>query len=72
LRTIEWPWTDFLLSRCDVLDRAQPVVRGRVVPDGAAAGRADAASFGAGALSHTIVGYLSAGGRRYFFAENVW
>src|SRR2546427_18675 len=30
------------------------------------------ASFGAGALAHTLVGYLSAWGKAVFFAENVW
>src|SRR5437879_12451025 len=30
------------------------------------------ASFGAGALSHTIVGYLSAWGKAVCFAANVW
>ena len=30
------------------------------------------ASFGAGALAHTIVGYLSAWGKAVFFAENVF
>ena len=30
------------------------------------------ASFGAGALAHTLVAYLSAWGKAVFFAENVW
>lgn len=30
------------------------------------------ASFGAGALAHTLVGYLSAWGKAVFFAENVF
>src|SRR5438034_11355002 len=30
------------------------------------------ASFGAGALAHTLVGFLSAWGKAVFFAENVW
>jgi rod shape-determining protein MreD len=30
------------------------------------------ASFGAGALAHTIVGYLSAWGKAVFFAENIF
>lgn len=30
------------------------------------------ASFGAGALAHTIVGYLSAWGKTVFFAENIF
>src|SRR3989449_2816563 len=30
------------------------------------------ASFGAGALAHTLVAYLAAWGKAVFFAENVW
>jgi rod shape-determining protein MreD len=65
---------DFLLLALMIYTiRAQPgkgAVAGLVV--GLMRDALAPASFGAGALAHTIVGYLSAWGKAVFFAENLF
>lgn len=65
---------DFLLLALMIYTiRAQPgkgAVAGLVV--GLMRDALSPASFGAGALAHTLVGYLSAWGKAVFFAENLF
>lgn len=65
---------DFLLLALMIYTiRAQPgkgAVAGLVV--GLMRDALSPASFGAGALAHTVVGYLSAWGKAVFFAENLF